>query len=109
MGSEFSLAWRGATICYRRFGQGPALLFLRSEDSLPDAPAFIDSLAQHFEVIIPDHPGFRTSDTPGWLKGIGDVAYFYLDFLEQHTQALNPIVNRHLRVVESGVCLGGWI
>ena len=34
MSSEFSLAWRGATIRYRRFGQGPALLFLRSEDSL---------------------------------------------------------------------------
>lgn len=83
MGSELSLEWRGATIRYRRFGRGPALLFLRSEDSLPDAPAFIDSLSRHFEVIIPDHPGFRTSDTPDWLKGMGDAAYFYLDFLEQ--------------------------
>jgi pimeloyl-ACP methyl ester carboxylesterase len=71
MHSEFSLASRGATIRYRRFGQGPALLFLRSEDSLPDAGAFIESLAQSFDVIIPDHPGFRNSDTPHWLKGIG--------------------------------------
>ena len=100
MGSEFSLVCRGATIRYRRFGQGPALLFLRSEDSLADAPAFVDALAEGFDVIIPDHPGFRTSDTPGWLKGIGDAAYFYLDFLEQ--LGLDRV---HL----VGGSLGGWI
>src|SRR4029079_9412101 len=38
MGEELSLEWRGATIRYRRFGQGPVLLYLRSEDSLPDSP-----------------------------------------------------------------------
>ena len=100
MGSEFSLVCRGATIHYRRFGQGPALLFLRSEDSLADAPAFIDALAKDFDVIIPDHPGFRASDTPDWLKGIGDAAYFYLDFLEQ--LGLDRV---HL----VGGSLGGWI
>ena len=100
MGSEFSLVWRGATIRYRRFGQGPALLFLRSEDSLADAPVFIDALARDFDVIVPDHPGFRTSDTPDWLKGIGDAAYFYLDFLEQLD--LN-------RVHMVGGSLGGWM
>jgi pimeloyl-ACP methyl ester carboxylesterase len=100
MGSEFSLVCRGATIRYRRVGQGPALLFLRSEDSLADAPAFIDALARDFDVIIPDHPGFRSSDTPDWLKGIGDAAYFYLDFLEQ--LGLN-------RVHMVGGSLGGWM
>ena len=100
MGSEFSLVCRGATIRYRRFGQGPALLFLRSEDSLADAPAFIDALARDFDVIIPDHPGFRASDTPDWLKGIGDAAYFYLDFLDQLDLD---------RVHLVGASLGGWI
>jgi len=100
MGSEFSLVCRGATIHYRRFGQGPALLFLRSEDSLADASAFIDALAKDFDVIIPDHPGFRASDTPDWLKGIGDAAYFYLDFLEQ-------LDLDRLHMV--GGSLGGWI
>ena len=100
MGSEFSLVWRGATIRYRRFGQGSALLFLRSEDSLADAPAFVDALARDFDVIVPDHPGFRTSDTPDWLKSIGDAAYFYLDFIEQ--LGLD-------RVHMVGGSLGGWI
>ena len=67
---------------------------------LADAPVFIDALAQDFDVIIPDHPGFRASDTPDWLKGIGDAAYFYLDFLEQ--LGLN-------RVHMVGGSLGGWI
>jgi pimeloyl-ACP methyl ester carboxylesterase len=100
MHAEFSLVWRGATIRYRRFGRGPVLMFLRSEDSLPDAPGFLDSLAQDFDVIVPDHPGFRNSDTPDWLKGIGDAAYFYLDFLGELNLAGVHLV---------GSSLGGWI
>jgi pimeloyl-ACP methyl ester carboxylesterase len=100
MTSELSLTWRGASIHYRRFGQGPALLFLRSEDSFPDAPGFTEALSKHFEVIIPDHPGFRSSDTPDWLKGIGDTAYFYLDFLEHL-----GLTKVHL----VGASLGGWM
>jgi pimeloyl-ACP methyl ester carboxylesterase len=100
MQGAFSFAWRGASIRYRRLGQGPVLMFLRSEDSLPDDPDFIDALARDFDVIIPDHPGFRASDTPDWLKGMGDAAYFYLDFLAQH-----DLTRVHL----AGSSLGGWI
>ena len=100
MPSALSLAWRGATIRYRRFGRGPVLLFLRSEDSLPDSSDFFAPLAESFEVIVPDHPGFRSSDNPDWLKGIGDTAYFYLDFLEQL-----DLRDVHL----AGSSLGGWI
>jgi pimeloyl-ACP methyl ester carboxylesterase len=96
----FSLAWRGATIRYRRLGRGPVLLFLRSEDSLPDTPEFVDRLAADFDLIIPDHPGFRASDTPPWLKGMGDAAYFYLDFLEH-------LDLREVHLV--GSSLGGWM
>jgi pimeloyl-ACP methyl ester carboxylesterase len=100
MHTPLSLECRGATIRYRRLGRGPTLMFLRSEDSLPDAAEFIDALAQDFDVIVPDHPGFRDSDTPDWLRGIGDAAYFYLDFLEQ--LGLGGV---HL----IGSSLGGWI
>ena len=43
---------------------------------------------------------FAASDTPDWLKGIGDAAYFYLDFLEQLGLASVHLV---------GGSLGGWI
>src|SRR5918911_1048841 len=100
MASVFNLASRGANVRYRRFGHGPVLVFLRSEDSLPDDPDFTERLAHNFDVIIPDHPGFRLSDTPDWLKGIGDVAYFYLDFFHQLDLADVHLV---------GSSLGGWI
>jgi len=60
----------------------------------------MDRLAEKFEVIVPEHPGFGLSDTPAWLDNIGDVAYFYLDFIE--ALKLNNI---HL----VGSSLGGWI
>jgi pimeloyl-ACP methyl ester carboxylesterase len=57
-------------------------------------------LAQRFDVIAPEHPGFGRSETPPWLDGVGDLAYFYLDFIE--ALGLGPV---HL----VGASLGGWI
>ena len=51
-------------------------------------------------MIVPEHPGFGDSDTPDWLDTIHDLAYFYLDFLEQLDLD---------RVHLVGVSLGGWI
>jgi len=35
------------------------------------------SLADTYDVIVPEHPGFGTSDTPDWLDNIHDLAYFF--------------------------------
>ena len=43
----------------------------------------MERLSRHFDVIVPDHPGFGASDTPDWLDNIGDLAYFYLDTMKQ--------------------------
>ena len=32
---------------------------------------------------MPEHPGFGTSDNPAWLRNIGDLAMYYLDFLDE--------------------------
>ena len=61
---------------------------------------FMQSLAARFDVIVPQHPGFNDSDTPDWLDTIHDLAYFYLDFMEQLDLD---------RVHLVGVSLGGWI
>jgi pimeloyl-ACP methyl ester carboxylesterase len=92
----------GATLRYRRLGKsgGKPLLYLRSEESLPADRNFIEALARGYEVIVPDHPGFGQSDNPDWLRGMGDTAYFYLDFLDH--LALN---NVHF----VGASMGGWI
>ena len=44
-------------------------------------PVF-DLLSQHFEVIVPEHPGFGASDNPPWMRNIGDLAMYYLDFID---------------------------
>jgi pimeloyl-ACP methyl ester carboxylesterase len=32
---------------------------------------------------MPDHPGFGRSETPPWLQSIHDLAYFYLQYLDE--------------------------
>jgi pimeloyl-ACP methyl ester carboxylesterase len=61
-------------------------------------PVF-DLLSKHFEVFVPEHPGFGTSDNPPWMRNIGDLAMYYLDFIEE--MSAHPV---HL----VGQSLGGW-
>jgi len=83
-----------------RGGAGEPLLFLHGARGASQWLPFMGLLAENFEVIVPEHPGFGLSETPPWLDSIGDIAYFYLDFLD----ALK-LKNVHL----VGNSLGGWI
>lgn len=92
----------GARIAWRQHARPGArtVLYLRSEESLPGDEAFEAALAARYDVIVPDHPGFGASDSPEWFRAMGDVAFFYLDFIE--TLGL-----KDLNVV--GASIGGWI
>jgi pimeloyl-ACP methyl ester carboxylesterase len=90
---------RGCKTFYRRAGKGPTLLFLHGMRGLSGSPAFLDALAERYDVVAPDHPGFGNSDDPQWLDSIGDLAYFYADFIE--TLGLEDV---HL----VGHSIGGW-
>ena len=67
----------------RRGGKGEPLLFLHGASGAPAIMPFMEKLAQRFDVLVPEHPGYGQSDEPEWLENIHDVAYFYLDFLKQ--------------------------
>ena len=73
---------RGVTVRMRRGGSGEPLLFLHGANGLPVWLPVFDLLSQHFEVIVPEHPGFGASDNPPWMRNIGDLAMYYLDFIE---------------------------
>ena len=65
-----------------RGGKGPPLLFLHGAGGAGVWLPFMAALSEHYDVIVPDHPGFGRSDTPDWLDQLSDLAYFYLDFIE---------------------------
>lgn len=84
----------------RRGGAGAPLLFLHGASGAPVVLPFMEKLAERFDVLVPEHPGYGLSDEPAWLENIHDMAYFYLDFLQK----------LHLeKAVVIGASMGGWI
>jgi pimeloyl-ACP methyl ester carboxylesterase len=90
----------GCRIRMMRAGSGPPLLYLHGARGASAWLPFMQQLSQRFDVIVPEHPGFGQSDMPDWLDNVGDLAYFYLDVLEE--LGLD-------RVNVLGSSLGGWI
>jgi len=72
----------GCKLSLARGGKGVPLMYLHGPDGLADWPAILDTLADRFDVIVPDHPGFGASEAPAWIDDISDVAYCYLDVIE---------------------------
>src|ERR1700730_5039907 len=80
---ETMLRIAGCAVSVKRAGQGPPLLFLHGGGGAARWLPFMGGLAERFDVIVPEHPSFGRSETPEWLDTIGDLAFFYLDFIKQ--------------------------
>ena len=90
----------GCKLNLRRGGSGEPLLYLHDAGGAPAVLPFMEKLAERFDVLVPEHPGFGASDEPGWLENMHDLAYFYLDVLES-------LELRGVHLV--GSSLGGWL
>src|SRR5262249_49759720 len=90
----------GSKVSLARGDKGAPLIYLHGTDGLAEWPAILDTLAERFDVIAPDHPGFGASEAPDWIDDISDVAYLYLDAIE-----MLGLSGVHL----VGHSLGGWI
>ena len=90
----------GCKLSFARAGEGVPLLYLHGTDGLAEWPAILDTLAERFDVIVPDHPGFGASEAPAWIDEVSDVAYCYLDAIEALGLSSAHVV---------GQSLGGWI
>ena len=83
-----------------RGGRGVPLLVLHPEFGANQWFPYHDRLAERFQVLAPDHPGFGQSERPEWLDGIDDLVFHYVDLLNTLGLA---------RVCVLGTSLGGWI
>jgi len=84
----------------RRAGTGPTVLYLHGANGAPAIQPFMQELAKDFDLLVPEHPGFGLSDEPEWLENMQDLAYFYLDLLDD-------LGLESLHVV--GSSMGGWL
>jgi pimeloyl-ACP methyl ester carboxylesterase len=94
------LKFQGVSIRLHRAGKGPTVLFLHGAGGVPQWLPFFDALAERYELLVPEHPGFGDSDDPPWITSISDLAMFYLDLVEEA-----GLGNIHL----IGNSLGGWL
>jgi pimeloyl-ACP methyl ester carboxylesterase len=81
-------------------GSGQPLLFLHPGIGIAATAPVLDRLAQRTRVIAPSHPGFGGSEQPPDFNSIDDLAYFYLDLIDE--LGLD-------HAIVAGVSLGGWI
>jgi pimeloyl-ACP methyl ester carboxylesterase len=82
------------------FGSGAPLLFLHSAIGVESSFPMIERLAKHYQVIAPSHPGFGNSELPRWFRTVDDLAYHYLDLMEELALTDTVVV---------GSCFGGWL
>ena len=81
-------------------GSGPPLVYLHAEQFFDRALPHLEALGTRFHVTAPRHPGFGKSVLPPDIRTVEDIAYLYLDLLDQLDLQ---------DVVLVGASLGGWI
>ena len=81
-----SAAWQtmrvdvaGVPLRLRRAGRGqPLLLLHRDIGNSPERLPFHDMLAERFDVLLPQHPGYGAeSERAAWMRGVRDIAVLY--------------------------------
>lgn len=81
-------------------GDGPPVLFLHGAATI-EGFGFVEGLADRFQVLLPNHPGFgRSGDTPH-VAGMADLVVHYLDLVDALKLGRKP----HLM----GFPMGGWM
>ncbi len=94
------LTLHGVQLDVYEHGQGRPILVLHGEDGpCPQAP-FFALLANQGRVILPTHPGFGHAPDVADTDTVDDLAYLYLDLLDEYDLR---------EVVVIGCSLGGWI
>jgi pimeloyl-ACP methyl ester carboxylesterase len=81
-------------------GSGEPLLFLHSAQGFDERQDIAGLLAARRRLIAPSHPGFGRSSLPDWLDSVDDIAYVYLQLIDEL---------KIPRVDLVGCSIGAWI
>jgi pimeloyl-ACP methyl ester carboxylesterase len=100
MFSTHELQVGGARLAYREAGEGPVLLFLHGSGGAESALPCLALLTDRYRVLVPDLPGFGSSDPPAWLHEVADLGYACLTFMR-------GLGLREVHLV--GASFGGWV
>lgn len=99
-GRENTISVNGIDIAIHGGGTGERLLVLHGAKDFHPWHPYHDMLAKRFDVAAPVHPGFGDLPRPPAMETIDDLAYFYLDLVEDAGWT-----GVHLM----GIGMGGWI
>jgi pimeloyl-ACP methyl ester carboxylesterase len=81
-------------------GEGTPVLFLHAGHGVDEKDPLVERLARKHKVYVVSHPGFGRSELPDDYSTVDDLAYAYLDLIEE-------LDLRDLTLV--GVSFGAWI
>jgi pimeloyl-ACP methyl ester carboxylesterase len=81
-------------------GKGEPLVFLHSVQGFDERDEIATLLSARHRLIAPSHPGFGKSSLPDWIDNVDDIAYIYLELLDQLKLNEVDLV---------GCAIGGWI
>lgn len=97
---ESELSVSGTRMRFFRGGSGSSLVLLHGAAGLSSWSPFFQALSQHYDLIVPEHPGFGKSDDRPELDSMETLAEFYLGVFE----ALG--LNKYHLI---GSSIGGWL
>jgi pimeloyl-ACP methyl ester carboxylesterase len=98
--TDTAITVAGTKMHVSRRGEGRSLLVLHHDIGTPDSLPLYDTLARHFSVLLPHHPGWGRSERPQWLRSVRDVAAMYQWLLAELTVHDCSLM---------GLGFGGWI
>lgn len=90
----------GITLDVDISGTGTPLLYLHPEHYGHLHDPFLEKLAEHWQVYAPRHPGFDGRQPPNSFRRVDDLAYLYLDLIEELDLKSVTVL---------GASFGGWI
>ena len=97
---ESHVAVAGLPLRLRRAGRGAPLLVLHRDIGTPDQLPIYAALAERYDLLLPEHPGYGGSERAAWMRHPRDLAAVYQGLLAALDMPRASLL---------GLGFGGWI